>query len=95
MRSHARGATIFGIGVFAADSKTPKLSITRSTEAEVLATSDHTTKVIFIHLFLEAQGYPLKESMICQDNQSTIRMVQIAGSPVENEQGASMIDVFM
>ena len=74
VRIHAGGATTFGIGVLAANSKTQKLSTTISTEAEIVATSECMPKVIFIHIFLEAQSYPLKENMIFQDKQSAIRM---------------------
>ena len=31
-------------------------------------------RIVFIHLFMEAQGYPIKENVTCRDNESTIKL---------------------
>jgi len=74
MRSHSGGAMTFGIGVFSSDSKMQKLNTKSSTDAEIVAVSDFLPKVIFMHLFMEAQGYPLRENIIYQDNESAIKL---------------------
>ena len=74
MRSHAGGAVAFGVGAFASESKMQKLNTKSSTDAEMVAVSDILPKIIFMHLFLQHQGYPIKENVIYQDNQSAIKL---------------------
>ena len=74
MRSHTGAAISFGIGVFGSESKMQKLNTKSSTEAELVAVSDVIPKVLFIQLFLEAQGYPIKENIIYQDNKSAMKL---------------------
>ena len=45
-----------------------------STDVELVGFSDVFPKVIFVQLFLEAQGCPLVENFIYQDDQSAIRL---------------------
>ena len=74
MRSHTGAAMTFGIGVFSSDSKMQKLNTKSSTDAEIVAVSDFLPKIIFMHLFMEAQGYPIRENILYQDNQSAIKL---------------------
>ena len=73
-RSHTGAATTFGIGVFASDSKMQRLNTTSSTESELVALGEYLPRVVFIHLFMEAQGYPLEDNIICRDNESAIKL---------------------
>ena len=49
-----------------------KLNIKSSIEAEVVKFSDYVTFNIYMRLFMDAQGYPLKSYVLYQDNQSLI-----------------------
>ena len=51
-----------------------KLNTRSSTEAELVGVSDVLPKILYMQLFLEAQGYPLKENIIYQDNKSAIKL---------------------
>ena len=48
------------------------VAITSSTEVEVVGVHDNMPSILFTRYFLEAQGYPLKTSIVHQDNQSSI-----------------------
>ena len=74
MRSHTGGAISFGVGALNVMSRKQRLNTTSSTEAEVVGTSDYVPKNIWFQLFLEEQGYPIKENVLYQDNQSAIRL---------------------
>ena len=43
-----------------------------STEAEVVAADEVVGPMIWTKLFLEAQGYPIEENILYQDNRSTM-----------------------
>ena len=43
-----------------------------STEAEVVATDEIISPVIWTWLFLKAQGYPIKENILYHNNKSTM-----------------------
>lgn len=73
MHSRAGGAISYGNGVFASESKKQKLNTKSSAEAELAGVSDVLPKATFIKLFLEAQGYPIAEKIIYQDNQSAMK----------------------
>ena len=64
MRSHSGGPISFGIGLVASISQKQKLNVQSSTEAEIVGVSDVIPKVIFIDLFLAAQGYSLRENIL-------------------------------
>jgi len=64
MRSHMGVAMIFGISVFSSDSKMQKLNTKSSTDAEIMAVSNFLPKVIYMHLFMEVQEYPIRENII-------------------------------
>lgn len=49
-----------------------KLNTTSSTEAEIVAVHDNMPAVLWTRYFLESQGYPMKPTVIHQDNQSSI-----------------------
>ena len=71
MKSHTGAYMTFGKGMIDGSSKTQKINTTSSTEAEVVAVHENMPAILWIRYFLEAQGYPLKPSIIHQDNESS------------------------
>ena len=50
--------------------------VTRSTcEAQLMGTDDTSTKILWTKLFLEAQGYDVRENILYQDNKSMILLL--------------------
>ena len=62
MRGHARRAILFRIRLLALVLQKQKLNTQSSTEGEIIGTSNALLKVLFINLFIVAQGYLLKEN---------------------------------
>jgi hypothetical protein len=73
MKSHTGGVVSFGQGAIMCKSSKQKLNTKSSTEAELVGASDYLPYAIWATKFLGAQGYVLKENVLYQDNQSTIR----------------------
>jgi hypothetical protein len=73
MKSHTGGVVSFGRGAAMSKSSKHKLNTKSSTEAELVGASDYLPYPIWAKKFLGAQGYPLEENVLYQDNQSTIR----------------------
>ena len=65
-----------GIGVLHAKSGKQKLNVKSSTEAELVGTSDYIPYNLWLLMFLCMQGYIIKNNILYQDNQSTIRMLK-------------------
>jgi len=61
----------FGKGMLDGSSSGQKINTTSSTEAEVVAVHDTMPAILWTRYFLEAQGYPLKASILHQDNVSS------------------------
>jgi hypothetical protein len=76
MKSHSGCVIGIGKGPVYAKSGTQKLNTKSSSEAELVALSDHTNQVIWMRNFLLDQGYDVGASTVYQDNQSTIAMVK-------------------
>ena len=74
MRSHTGGMMSFGIGALHTKSTKQKLNTKSSTEAELVGVSEYLPYHIWLINFLEHQGYKVKEKLLFQDNESTIRM---------------------
>ena len=53
-------------------SKKQKLNSRSSTEAELIGVDDAATQMLWTKLFIEAQGYPLEDNILYQDNKSSI-----------------------
>ena len=53
-----------------------KLNTRSSTEAELVGCDDVITKILWTRLFMEAQGYKIKQNILYQDNKSTILLVE-------------------
>ena len=73
MRSHTGGAMSMGTGVCYGTSQKQKLNTRSSTEAELVGTDDVLPRILWIRLFLEAQGHDTM-SNLKRDNQSTMRL---------------------
>lgn len=78
---HADGRSRTGILVIMAGatilakSSKQKMSTKSSTEAEVVALSDGASEVLWVLMFLEAQGHDVKPGIIQQDNRSVITLM--------------------
>ena len=74
-KSHTGGGLTFGVGTPITQSRKQKLNTRSSTEAELVATDDMSTMILWTKLFMEAQGYTIRKNILYQDNKSTILLV--------------------
>ncbi len=74
MKSHTGGIISFGTGGLFCKSSKQKLNTKSSTEAELVGASDYLVNIIWLKMFLEAQGIPVTSNILKQDNQSAIRL---------------------
>jgi hypothetical protein len=72
MKSHTGGALSLGTGVIYGTSKSQKLNVKSSTEAEIVGTDDVMPQILWTLYFLEAQGYKINKNILYQDNKSSI-----------------------
>jgi hypothetical protein len=72
MKSHTGGVMSLGKGAVYGTSTRQKLNTKSSTEAELVGVNDVMPQVLWTRYFLEAQGYGVNDSIIYQDNQSSI-----------------------
>jgi Reverse transcriptase (RNA-dependent DNA polymerase) len=72
MKSHTGGAMSLGKGTIYGTSTRQKLNTKSSTEAELVGVNDVMPQILWTQYFLEAQGYGVEDSIIYQDNQSSI-----------------------
>jgi hypothetical protein len=72
MKSHTGSFMTLGRGMMGGTSTTQKINTTSSTQAEVVAVHDNMGPILWTKYFLEAQGYPMRPSVIHQDNQSAM-----------------------
>ena len=73
-RSHTGGCISFGWGVVLTKCQKQKLNVKSSTEGEIVGVSDYLPNMIWGRMFIEAQGYPMEELILYQDNQSAIKI---------------------
>ena len=71
-RSHTGGCFTYGRGAPVSTSRKQKLNTRSSTEAELVASDDMASMILWTKLFLEAQGIEIKQNILYQDNKSTI-----------------------
>ena len=76
MRSHTGGVMTLGKGAVYGTSTRHKLNTKSSTEAELVGVNDVMPQVLWTRYFLEAQGYGVDDSIIYQDNKSTILLAE-------------------
>jgi hypothetical protein len=72
MKSHTGGTMTLGKGTIHATSTRQKLNTKNSTKAELVGVNDVMPQVLWTRYFPEAQGYVTTESIVFQDNQSSI-----------------------
>ena len=75
-KSHTGGLMSFGTGIINPKSTKQKLNTKSSTEGELVGASDYLPNVIWTKMFLEEQGYEIKDNVFYQDNKSTILLEQ-------------------
>ena len=61
-------------GALFALSNKQKLNTRSSTEAELVGVNDTMTMILWMKHFIKAQGYPVLENMIYQDNESSMKL---------------------
>ena len=71
-RSHTGASMTMGRGCPINMCAKQKINTRSSTEAELVAVNDTMTMVLWVRMFLEAQGFDVKDNIIFQDNQSAI-----------------------
>ena len=77
-KSHTGAVMTMGDGAIQAISRKQKLNTRSSTESELVGVDDVSTMILWTKLFLEAQGYEIKQNVIYQDNKSAI-LLEING----------------
>ena len=73
-KSHSGGVLLWGQGTIIVQSIKQKINTRSSTEAEIVAVDDLMNKIVWTKLFVEAQGYSVKENILFQDNKSAIQL---------------------
>lgn len=73
-RSHTGANMTLGAGAIYSVSTKQKVNTRSSTEAEFIAVDDIISKVLWTKLFMEAQGYNVKQTIIMRDNQSSMKL---------------------
>jgi len=71
-RSHTGGTLTMGKGAITSISRKQGMNTRSSTEAEVVAADEVVGPMLWTKLFLEAQGYPVEENILFQDNKSAM-----------------------
>ena len=71
-RSHTGSTMTMGKGAITSTSRKQGMNSRSSTEAELIAADEIVGNMVWTRLFLEAQGYPVKENILFQDNKSAI-----------------------
>ncbi len=76
MKSHTGGVMTLGKGAIYGTSTRQKINTKSSTKAELVGVNDVLPQVLWTRYFLEAQGYEVKDSIVYQDNKSTILLAE-------------------
>ena len=76
MRSHTGAVMSLGKGAVYSTSTRKKINTKSSTEAELVGVNDIMPQLLWTKYFMEAQGYPLDDNLLYQDNQSTILLAK-------------------
>ena len=73
-RSHTGAVMMMNQGALFALSSKQKLNTRSSTEAELVGVNDAMTMILWMKRLIEAQGYPVIENVIYQDNESSMKL---------------------
>ena len=79
MRSQTGGLIPMGYGMLHCQSSKKNLSSNISTESELIGTSEYTPFNVYMVMFMEGQGYYIKNNIIFRYNQSTMSMENNGG----------------
>ena len=93
-KSHTGSSMTMGEGCMQSMSRKQKLNSRSSTEAELIGVDDAITQVLWTRLFMEAQGYPIKENIVYQDNKSSILLAKNGRSSAGKQNRAINIRYF-
>ena len=63
-----------GGGAVVSSSRKHKINTNSSTESELVAIDNAIPMILWCLYFIEAQGYLVKQNIVFQDNQSTMRL---------------------
>ena len=74
MKSHTGYGMTMGKGYLQMTLRKQKFNMRSSTEAELVAADDAMTQILWTKMFLEEQGYKIKETVLLQDNTSAIQL---------------------
>ena len=74
MRSHSGATMTLGKGMVISGSTKQKINTRSSTEAELVAMDDYVSKVLWTKLFIEAQGFTIRENIVLRDNTSCMKL---------------------
>ncbi len=72
MKGHTGGAMTMGMGFPLDKSTKQKLNTRSSTESEIVAVDDLIPQILWVHLFLKAQGFAVSNNILYQDNKSVM-----------------------
>ncbi len=72
MRGHTGGGLTLGTGFPIVTSTKQKLNTRSSTESKLVGVDDMMPSILWSRYFLKAQGYQVRDTVIFQDNQSSI-----------------------
>lgn len=73
-KSQSGRGVSFGTGMHQCNSNKQSTTENSYTSAELIVSSDALVMIIWTTNFLKAQGYPIKDTIIFQDNMSTIKL---------------------
>ena len=76
MRGHTGGAISMGYGVIHSRAGKQRINTKSSTESELVGVAEYVPYNLWLLMFLEKQGYGIKDNVIFQDNQSAMLMEQ-------------------
>ena len=75
LKGHMGGRLSLGKGALCVKSKKLKLNTLSSCESELVGASEYLKQLTWAYYFLRAQGFPMSPSVLYQDNQSTIKLI--------------------
>jgi hypothetical protein len=73
-KSHTGTIMLLDGGAIISISTKQKANMSSSTEAELLSIDDVISKVVWMKLFIEAQGFPVNHNIIMRDNISSMML---------------------
>ena len=76
LKSHTGSIFTHGKGALWNESTKQKVNTRSSTEAELVSIDDQISKIIWMKIFIESQGFEVDLNILYQDNQSTIKLAE-------------------